>query len=210
MLDFILELDKKALLFINSMNSPAWDNIMFWITYKWSWIPLYIVLVIVLIYRERSYRVIFTIIFAALVVTFCDQFTVFVRGLIERPRPTHEPELANLLHLVTNPITGNPIRGGQFGFWSAHAANSFGIAAYLSNQLKNYKWTLFLFAWAAIVSYSRMYLGVHYPLDIICGALIGALIGIQCYVFKVRTAVYVERKMEIRKEKKSSLHQSHN
>ena len=198
MLGFILELDKKALLFINGMNSPAWDNIMFWITYKWTWVPLYIIFIIVLIYRERSYRVIFTIIFLAIVVALCDQLAVFVRNLAERPRPSHVPELADLLHIVTSPITGNPLRGGQFGFFSAHAANTFGVAAYLSNQLKNYKWTLFLFAWAAIVSYSRVYLGVHYPLDIICGAVIGALIGIQCYVLKVRTAVYFERQMEIR------------
>jgi len=194
MLTYLLELDREALLFINSINSPLWDTIMFWITYKWTWAPLYILFVIVLIYRERSYRVIFTIIFAALVVTFCDQLAVFVRGVVERPRPTHEPELANLLHLVTNPFSGNPVRGGQFGFFSAHAANSFGAAAYLTKQFKNYKWTVFLFSWAAIVSYSRMYLGVHYPLDIICGALTGVLIGITCSVLKDRTADYFMQK----------------
>ena len=201
MLDYFLELDKHALLFINSNNSPVWDTIMFWITYKWTWIPLYIILVIVLIYRERSFRVIITLIFAALVVTFCDQLAVFVRGVVERPRPTHEPELAHLLHLVTNPLTGNPIKGGQFGFFSAHAANSFGVAAYLSYQFKNYRWTIFLFAWATVLSYSRMYLGVHYPLDIICGALTGALIGIVCFFLKVKTADFFERKLFVYKSK---------
>ena len=202
MLDFLLELDKKALLFINGINSPAWDSIMLWITGKSSWYPFYAILLIIIIYRERSYRVIFTIVFVAIVVTLCDQIAGFFKAWVERPRPSHEPELVDLVRLVINPKTGNPVRSSQFGFFSAHAANTFGVAAYLSNQFKNFKWTLFLFTWAAVVSYSRIYLGVHYPLDIICGALTGLLIGTQCYVYKVRTAVFIERQIDKRKVRK--------
>ena len=157
---------------------------------------MYIFLLILIIYRERtSYRFIFTILFVAVTFAFTDQVSVLIKNLVERPRPTHNDEIADMLHIVNN------YRGGQYGFISSHAANVFGIAAFLSNQFKHYKWSLFLFIWAAVVSYSRLYLGVHYPLDVICGALLGALTGIQFYVVKVRTAVFVERRIEIRKKK---------
>jgi undecaprenyl-diphosphatase len=175
---------------------------MLWITARNSWIPFYVILFFIIIYRERSYWVILTFVFVAIVVTLCDQSSNFFKAWTERPRPSHEPELVDLVRLVINPKTGNPIRSSQFGFFSAHAANTFGVAAYLSNHFKNKKWTIFLFSWAAIVSYSRMYLGVHYPLDVLCGAFVGVLIGIWCYNLKVRTVIYSQRKLEAWKTKK--------
>jgi len=196
MIELLLELDQKAFLFLNGINSPMWDDIMWVISAKYTWIPLYVMLLIVMIYKELSYRVVFTILFAIITVTLCDQISVFVKLYTERPRPTHAPEIAELVHTVNN------YRGGRFGFFSSHAANTFGAAAFISNQFKNNKWGLFLFGWAAVVSYSRIYLGVHYPLDIICGSLAGVLIGVQCYVFKVYTSVYFDRKIEERNKKK--------
>jgi len=198
MLHWLIEMDKKALLFFNSMHSPEWDRIMVWISGNKSWIPLYVFLLIFIIYKERPYRFIFTILFVAITVALCDPISVLIKNLVERPRPTHNSEIAELVHIV------NDYRGGTYGFVSSHAANVFGVAVFLSNQFKNYKWSLFLFAWAAVVSYSRVYLGVHYPLDIICGAMLGALIAIQCYVFKVRTTIYFERRIEISKKKKAT------
>jgi undecaprenyl-diphosphatase len=116
--------------------------------------------------------------------------------MVERPRPSHNPEMAGLVHIV------NDYRGGQFGFVSSHAANFFGVATFLSSQFKNYKWSFVLLGWAALISYSRIYLGVHYPLDIICGAVLGAVIGIQCFVFKIWTVVYFEKYIEDRKSKR--------
>jgi len=196
----LLELDKEALLYFNSMHSPAWDKIMYWISGDKSWIPLYVILLIIVIYKERPYRFIFTILFVAITVTLCDQISVLIKNLVERPRPTHDPEIANLVHIVNN------YRGGTYGFVSSHAANFFGVATFLSNQFKHFRWSLFLFVWASFIAYSRVYLGVHYPLDIICGATLGALTGILCYILKVWTAVYVERYFEDRqvsKRKKS-------
>ena len=197
MLDWIIEIDKKVFLFLNNIHSPAWDDIMFGISAKTPWIPFYAVLLFVIIYRERPYKFIFTIVFVALVVLLCDQISVFIKDAVGRYRPSHDPEISHLVHIVNNR------RGRQFGFVSSHAANCFGAAAFLSNQFKNCKWSILLFAWAAIVSYSRIYLGVHYPLDIICGALLGILLGIPCYTFKIRTTLYFERKIEDRKNKKN-------
>ncbi len=197
MFRWLIELDKDVFLFFNSLHSPAWDNIMYWISRTNSWIPLYVILLILIVYRERPYRFIFTLLFLALVILLSDQISVLIKNLVERPRPTHNPDLDGMVHIV------NGYTGRKFGFVSSHAANVFGTATFLANQFKHRRWTIFLFGWATLVSYSRIYLGVHYPLDIICGAILGSLIGIQCYVFKVRTAIYVERKLEIRKEKKA-------
>jgi membrane-associated phospholipid phosphatase len=103
-----------------------------------------------------------------------------------------------MVHIVNN------YRGGKYGFVSNHAANFFCLFTFLASQFKSIKWGLFLFACALIASYSRIYLGVHYPLDIICGAILGVLIGAQCYVFKVQTAIYIERQIVLRKERKAA------
>ena len=196
MLDWLVELDKRCFLFLNSKHSPAWDDIMWWISGNKIWIPLYIVLLAVIIYKELPYRFIFTILFIAVTVALCDKISVFIKNWVERPRPTHDSGIADLVHIVNN------YKGGAYGFVSSHAANVFGVATFLSLQFKHYKWEIFLYVWAIAVSYSRIYLGVHYPLDIIFGALLGVLIGIQLYVLKVRTAVFVERKLSNRKRKK--------
>ena len=196
LLERIVEFDKQALLYCNSKHTPVWDNIMSWIAGETSWIPLYVILMIVIIYRERPYRFIITIVFIAITVALCDRTSVLIKNLIERPRPSHDPEIADLVILVNN------YKGGVYGFVSSHAANVFGAATFLTNQFKHYKWSFFLFAWAIIVSYSRIYQGVHYPLDIICGATLGVLIGIQCYIFKVKTAVYIDRRVERRQRNK--------
>ena len=196
MWNWFIELDKKAFLYLNGIHSPEWDGIMWWISSFAPWILLYIFLIIVIIYKERPYRFIFTILFLVIAVTLCDQISVLIKFLVERPRPSHDPEISGMVHIL------NGYRGGAYGFVSSHAANSFGTASFLSNQFKHFKWTLFLFTWAILVTYSRIYLGVHYPLDIICGAILGVIIGIQCYIYKVRITVYFERSSEIRREKK--------
>ncbi|HON19216.1 MAG TPA: phosphatase PAP2 family protein [Salinivirgaceae bacterium] len=113
----------------------------------------------------------------AILITFIltEQASNLIKVLIQRPRPSHNSELEGLLHFVNN------YRGGQFGFVSSHAANTFGLATIVSLIFRNKTWVVAMFLWASIVAYSRIYLGVHYPTDILCGAALGILIAFMVY-----------------------------
>jgi undecaprenyl-diphosphatase len=164
-------LDHKLFLILNSLNSPFWDNVMYAISGKIIWIPLYTV---ILIYLAIKYKKKFLVIllFIILAVTLSDQSSVHLfKNLFHRLRPCHEPALEGLVHLVKGEC------GGLYSFVSSHAANSFNIAL-LSLMLIKKKWyTISIILWASIIGYSRIYLGVHYPGDVIFGSILGALIG---------------------------------
>ncbi len=171
MIEFLDKLDKSIFLFLNGIHSPFWDNMMYWISGDTSWLFLYIILLIALAIKYR-WRMIFVVLAVALVITASDQFSVhFFKEVFMRLRPCHDPEISGLVHIV------NDHCGGKFGFVSSHAANTFALAMLTSGLFKNKYFTWFIFAWATIVSYSRIYLGVHYPGDIIGGALLGIFLG---------------------------------
>jgi len=171
MLDILIELDTQLFLFLNDLNTPFWDKIMWWITEKESWYPFYGILIIAMGWRYK-WNAVVTILFIALTITLADQISVKgFKFVFERFRPSHNPELEGMVHLV------HGYTGGKYGFVSSHAANSFGLAAFTSLLFRNKKFTWFIFIWAIIVSYSRIYLGVHYPGDILGGAALGILLG---------------------------------
>ena len=171
MIDFLVDLDQKLFLFLNGLHSEGMDPLMWWISGKTTWWPFYLLLLGFLTWT-RKWQMIPLLIFIALSVTLTDQTSVHLfKEVFERLRPCHEPELQGLVHIVNNKC------GGQFGFVSSHAANTFGIAMLLSLIVrKKWFWAL-MFTWATLVSYSRIYLGVHYSADIIGGAMLGALCG---------------------------------
>ena len=176
MLEFLKNIDTQLFVFLNGIHSPAWDKIMWWITGTNSWIPMYALIVGYIIYKFR-WKAIITLIFIAMVVTLIDQISVHgFKEVFQRLRPCHNPELKNIVHLVNNKC------GGKFGFVSSHAANTFGVAFFLSNLFKNKYFSIFIFLWASVVSYSRIYLGVHYPFDILGGAALGSILGFLVYI----------------------------
>jgi undecaprenyl-diphosphatase len=176
-LEYLQLLDIKILLFINGMNNQFLDGFMYYVSQVWSWIPLYMLLAY-LLYKQFGKRSIIIIIMALLVITICDQVASnLIKNAVQRLRPSHEPMLNGFLHYVRN------YRGGPFGFVSSHAANSFGLAAFIFNFFeRKQKWASYLLIFVScLISYSRIYLGVHYPSDVIAGAIVGILIGISFY-----------------------------
>lgn len=166
----IINFDQQLLLFINSLNSPFCDQLMHIISGKLIWAPLYLA---ILIYLGKTYKRKFLImlVFIIIAAIMADQISVLIKNLVQRPRPCHEPELAGLVHLFNGEC------GGHFSFVSSHATNSFNVAL-ISLLFINRRWfTISIIVWASVIGYSRIYLGVHYPGDVICGSALGAIIG---------------------------------
>ncbi len=163
--------DQQLFLFLNSHHSQFWDAVMYALSGRVIWVPLYMAILICLGFRyKRKFLVI--LLFVILAITLSDQFSVQIfKNIFHRLRPCHEPSIAGMVHLVKGEC------GGLYGFVSSHAANSFNVA-FLSLMLIKRKWyTVVIILWASAIGYSRIYLGVHYPGDVVCGAILGALIG---------------------------------
>ena len=163
--------DTQLFLFFNGMHSPFFDSFMFWVSDKTNWIPLYIVLLgyIILTFRWKSLWILLGI---AVLITMSDQASVHLfKETFERLRPCHQPHLAGMVHLV------NDHCGGQYGFVSSHATNHFAIALFTGLWIRNrWYWTGIL-VWAGLIGYSRIYLGVHFPGDVLGGAVLGMLLA---------------------------------
>jgi len=168
------QLDQQFFIFLNSHNSPFWDHIMLFLSAILVWVPLYLAILAYIGYRnKRKFWIILLFIIAAVALT--DQTALLIKNLVERFRPCHEPSLEGLVHMVNGKC------GGRYGFVSSHAANSFNIA-FVSLLFIRKRWfTVSIVLWALAVGYSRIYLGVHYPGDVLCGSILGALIGSGMY-----------------------------
>lgn len=177
----LIRLDQQLLLYLNSINSPFWDEVMYALSGKFLWIPLYLA---ILVYLGLKYKRRFLIIllFVILGITIADQTSVHLfKNVFHRLRPCHEPAIAGLVHLVRGEC------GGLYGFVSSHATNSFYVAMFSLLFIKKRWYTFSIIFWALIVGYSRIYLAVHYPGDVICGSILGILIGWGVYSLYIFT-----------------------
>lgn len=173
MLEQIIQWDKELFLILNGWNSGFWDVMMYNISNKLIWIPLYLLFLYWLI-RFYKKDAIWIILALFLVITLSDQLSVHgFKNVFLRLRPCHDPDLSGLVHIVKDKC------GGQYGFYSSHATNHFALAVFFLLVFKNRirYFTPVILIWAAIVAYSRIYLGVHFPADVIAGAMMGSLIG---------------------------------
>ena len=177
--------DKQWLLALNNDYPAFWDGLMYGISDKLTWIPFYVALIIILIksLKKQSWLVILALIVCIII---ADQVSSgLIKEMVHRLRPSRNPDLENMVCLLKG------YRGGKYGFVSSHAANSFGLAMLTSLFFRNRKYTIIVFFWAAIVAYSRIYLGVHYPGDVIGGAIVG--VGAAMLVYWLFTKVLPDK-----------------
>lgn len=186
--EFILwlsDIDARLLLIVNGAHSPFFDSVMWCISGRWIWVPFYAVLAYLLFRRMSWKRASLCLVTIGLIILAADQTcAILIRPEIGRLRPANlNNPLSSFVHVV------NGYRGGRYGFPSCHAANTFALAVFMSLVIRHKWFTVMMFSWAFVVSYSRMYLGVHYFGDLFCGATIGSLFAVlfyylQNYLFK--------------------------
>ncbi|HZH74010.1 MAG TPA: phosphatase PAP2 family protein [Mariniphaga sp.] len=190
-LEKLLELDTSLFLYLNGFHSDFWDTIMLLITLKEPWFPFFgiILFYITKNFKSKSW---FIFIFVALTVLLSDQLSVLLKDSIQRYRPAHNPEIDYLVHNVLR-------KGSLYGFVSSHAANVFAVFAFTTRLFRNRSFWILMLIWAFVISYSRIYSGVHYPLDIIGGGVLGWLIGIGTFrlLMIVETFFFLSRNPKI-------------
>ena len=174
--DWIVNIDQQLFIFLNGLHCAFLDPVMVFLSKIGVWIPLYVGITF-FIFWKRNWKIgLLTALGVILTFALTDALGVHLfKNVIERPRPCHEASLQSVIHLLEG-------CGGQFSFISNHAANTFGLAMFTSLFFCRKWYSIVIFSWAAIVSYSRIYVGKHYPFDIICGAAFGLLVGYSVFM----------------------------
>lgn len=177
MLETLKELDQQLFLYLNNLGNPTWDGFWLFMTEKFYQIPLYLIL-LVLFYRYYGLKgILITLLTVALLITACDQLAnLFKYVLVQRPRPCQPHALGEMTRFVAEHC-------GRYGFFSGHSTNSMALAIFTGLALQKYlKYIMpLMILWSVIVSYSRIYLGVHYPGDVLTGWMFGIVLGYIAY-----------------------------
>lgn len=175
MIEILEKIDRDILLFVNGLHNDFFDSVMWGISSFYVWIPFYAFFAFLLI-KKYKVKAVVLILLAASTIIVADKISVVLfKNVFERYRPTHNLEIKELIHVVNN------YRGGMYGFVSSHASIGFAIATIMSLFYRKKIFIYPVFIWVGIVCYSRMYLGVHYLSDIICGGISGAIIAFLFY-----------------------------
>jgi undecaprenyl-diphosphatase len=196
----LLALDTQLFLFINGLHNSFFDVIMWAMSDKLIWLPLYanVVFILIRIWRKDAVWAILALIVC---IVLCDQIASgILKTWVQRPRPTHATDLTGMIHTLHGYV------GGKYGFVSSHASNSFGFALLTALIFRNKGYSITIILWASIIAYSRIYLGVHYPLDILGGALVGIGSAYFCYLLlkKYRPSFFaIEGIIALKNDKKA-------
>ncbi len=203
MMDWLIELDYDITLGLNALHTPFLDSIMLFLSSSKVWIPLYVVIVALMFvpkwYGRKSAafclgsRVplwlsgLLGVLAVALCFGLTEQITNIVKDWVARPRPGHDPLLEGLLHLPEG-------RGGLYGFFSAHASNTFGLAVLTALIFRRGWYSVCMLVWAALIGFSRIYLAKHFTTDVICGALAGVVVALAAYCLYLWVLLLISRK----------------
>ncbi len=176
-METLIDLDKSFFVFLNSLGSELFDSIWMFITNKKSSIPLYLFLIYYIYKKLSNTEFLKYLVLISILILFTDQISSLFKDYFERFRPCHDETINDHIRIVKISC------GGLYGFFSAHAANSFALATFFYFSLKRFSSNFkYLFLWAIIVSYSRIYIGVHFPADVIFGSFFGIILG---YLFSI-------------------------
>lgn len=178
MIEEILKLDSQLFLFLNNLGSPTFDNFWIYLSYKESNIIFYLALLVFYFYSKskkiKLSEVFYSLLFIAIMIAIADQTANLFKDSFQRLRPCYNESLISFVRLV------NESCGGKYGFFSAHASNSFSLAVFFGLLFKNkFRFIIYMtLFYALLISFSRIYLGVHFPLDIFFGGVYGIITGL--------------------------------
>ena len=184
MLEKILSLDTELFIYLNGLGSETYDGLWLFITKQINWIPLFLLLAYLIFKKLGTKQTLYLLLFVAILITITDQTTNLFKYGFQRLRPCNNPEINTFIRVVK--------KSNSFSFFSGHAANSMAVATFLFFNFKHkIKYFGFLFLWPLIFAYSRIYLGLHYPSDILTGYLCGFILGFVMFkIYKVAQQKY--------------------
>jgi undecaprenyl-diphosphatase len=184
-IESISSFDRNLFLILNGLHTPWWDTVMLFFTRKETWLFLYLILILAIVrnYEKKSWVILLVLIAG---VVFSDQVSTLIKEISQRYRPGHEPALDGLVHIVLR-------KGSLYGFFSSHASNTIFVLAFTAPLFRNRLSFFSLLVWVLLVSYSRIYNGNHYPLDIIAGWIFGIFTGLMFY----RLLIFIETRFFI-------------
>lgn len=185
MFDQLINVDKDLFLYLNNLGTETWDPFWLAITHEYTFAPLY-ALLLYLIYKKRGLQsMVVSVIVIVLMIAFTDQVTNLVKHTVQRFRPCRTEGVMEYMRYIAS-------RCGRYGFFSGHSSNSMAAAIFGGLLLKPFykKGIYILICWSLIVAYSRVYVGVHYPLDLVCGLTFGAFSGYGFY----RLYIYIVKR----------------
>lgn len=174
MLDKLLLLDVQLFVYLNGLGSETYDAFWLFITKQTHWTPFFLVLLYIIYKKKGGKQTLYVLLFVSVLILITDQCTNLFKYGFQRMRPCNNPEIKTIIRIVQS--------RSSFSFFSGHAANSMAAAMFIYHLIKPYfKYAFLLFLWPLIFAYSRIYLGLHYPLDILCGYLFGMMTGLFVY-----------------------------